>query len=203
MIYALPAAPPSDGFPDKLTAAGTLAAAGVALVVAIWSIWWAHHERKRSERREQRAEAYSVQVVLAKESVQEDDEPVNDYGDPVGTKMRLVGLVLNRGAYTISGLDGGFVLSNRSEIRPERTEWLSGFDGLPEGRRRGLRGMPAGGSRASCLAPWDGGLRFESAVMEAADAEGALPVTRWADKWGDRWEHQNGATDRAKKTPKR
>jgi hypothetical protein len=181
--------PSPDGPAEWLTAIGTLAAAAIALTVAIWS-WW--RERKLAKKREQSTEAYSVQVVLTAQSVQlpEGEEETNGYGDPIGTKVRLVSVVVSHGAYTITDLGGAFELGDATRIESSKTEWLSGYRELPDLLREGLFDAFAHNSRVSRLAPWDTGIRILSEPMEPERAESASPVVWWTDRWGTRWEYR-------------
>lgn len=72
--------------------------------------------RGLARKREQLVEAHKVRVVLAERSVTLPDcqEPVNQFGDAVGTTCGLVAVVVNRGAYTITNLECMFSLAGRS-----------------------------------------------------------------------------------------
>jgi hypothetical protein len=185
-----------DGPAEWLTAVGTLAVAAAAVWVALWS---ENRARKRLEdercvarKREQLAEAYRVQVVLAEKQA----APPADYAEhargPSG--LSLVAIVVNHGAHTITGVKGEFHLSSGTDslIFPAKTEWLSGFADLPNRLRAGVDGPPDFNLSLDRLHPWGAGIRFESDTMNAEQAFGAFPVISWADQWTTRWEYRQG-----------
>lgn len=42
------------------------------------------------------------------------------------------------------------------------------------------------------LAPWDGGIRFESDYVAEKFLKNPYPLGRWTDRCGTRWEHRRG-----------
>ena len=196
MLDAALALQVSGSIADWMTAVGTCAAAFVALGVALWSWRRVGDEQKRSTEREQLAEAYQVQVLLAEESVTlpTGTEPVNEFGDPVGIMRCLVAIIVNRGAYTITDVECTFRLASRSEtlVHPCRTEWLSGFAGLPERLRSGSLREPDFNPGRGRLAPWDTGLLFESDPMPGEQLHDSIPIVRWKDRWMISWEYRPG-----------
>jgi len=99
-----------DGPAEWLTAAGTLAVAVAAVGVA----WWSdrrtgrqiaeerqfgraqlEEERKLSREREQLAEAYRVQVILAEKVTGPPQDPA--YGQQDSSEVSLVAIVVNHG----------------------------------------------------------------------------------------------------------
>ena len=150
-------------------------------------------ERLRAERdvaqwREQLAEAYAVQVVLAGGST-------GDLGKRDRAPHRLAVIVVNRGRYTITNVEAQLRLGgsgNPSLVGFDSEQRLPGGDDLPPDLLGGLSVRLRAGVRADRLTPWDRGLRFDAAPVSAEDLQGAYPVVRWTDRWGGRWEHRLG-----------
>jgi len=98
-------------------------------------------ERRLALEREQRVEAYRVQVVLAQTRV--GGAPDRE-GDPDGSLRRLAAMVANHGNYTITSVAAHFVFSERvGPVEPQRSEYLSGFADLPRDLRGDWGASPA------------------------------------------------------------
>jgi hypothetical protein len=203
-----------DGPAAWWTAAGTFFLGFAAVGVAWWSDRRAgvrvaaeraagtvrlEEERGLAREREQLAEAHKVQVVLAELPVMlpDGEEPVDYYGSPIGTTRSLVAVVVNRGSYTITGVECRFRLSTGEDpVAPDRTEWLSGLADLPERLRAGPLFPPDFNPCQDRLASWDTGIRFVSEPMPRDQAHGAYPVARWADRHGTWWEYRQGVVSK-------
>lgn len=149
-------------------------------------------ERRLAQEREQLAQAYLVQVVLAEHAPPrlrslESTQPRSDV-------TQLAVMVVNRGSFTITRVDMQFCLGNIL-VQPRGYERMSGFNRVDDKLRAGyapaaerpLRGV---------LTPFDAGIRFESGDMHERDLASPYPVVRWNDHWGTRWEHKRGVVRR-------
>ncbi len=182
---------------DIMTAVGTVAVAVAAVWVALWTdrrSWrQLRDERRVAVEREQRTEAYSVQVVPAYMSA---DGPADRSGDPDGPVWRLAVMVVNHGYYTITGVEAQFSLDGRgSLIQPQRSEYVSGFAELPKALRGDWAGSPAYAMQ-DVLTPRGTGIRFESPAVPVSVLANPYPLVRWTDRWGARWEHRRGEVRR-------
>jgi len=193
MVMAAAAGGPS--WTDIMTAFGTVGAVVAAVGIALWSGWRARaqlaEERQVALEREQRAEAYRVQVISAYTRVG------GRSGDPVASVRRLAAMVVNHGNYTITDVEAVFVFNGRSgPARPQRSVYVPGINDLPPEMRANWAASE-GYAMESILTPRGTGIRFESEVVPERDLENPYPVVRWADWWGTRWEHRRGVVRRA------
>jgi hypothetical protein len=146
-------------------------------------------ERRLALDREQRTEAYRVQVVPAYKSV---GGAPDGYGDPGGSVRRLAAMVVNHGNYTITRVRAHFVFSERTgPVEPQRSEYLPGFADLPRALRGEWAASPAYAMQ-DVLTPRGTAIRFESAPVPDRALEDPYPVVCWTDRWGTRWEHMRG-----------
>lgn len=122
----------ASGGPDwvsVMTAFGTVAAAVAAVSIALWSDRRSRaligEERRLTLEREQFAEAYAAQVALG----ERDAGPVDDvYEEPVDESVkRLAVMVVNRGSFTITGIEARFSYDGKSLASHARYRRLSGF----------------------------------------------------------------------------
>jgi len=190
------AAAGGPSWPDIMTAFGTVAAALAAVGIAIWSHGDTSRriadERRVARDRDQLAEAYRVQVVLGEHSP--GGEP-NQYGDLDGSVKRLAVMVVNRGSYTITGIEAVFSYDGQRLENPTGYRRLSGFGNV---RERLRHGWSPSSERAmhGVLAPWDAGIRFESDEVNVQILKSPYPLVRWTDRWGAQWEHRRGEVRR-------
>jgi hypothetical protein len=189
----------ASGGPDWasiVTAFGTLAAATAAVWIALWSDWHTGRriraEHQITREREQLTEAYGVQVVLGERST---DGEADAYGDPDGSVRRLAVMVVNRGSFTITGIEAQFSYDGKSLVSHARYRRLSGFgqvrellhkDWIPSSER----------AMYEILTPLDAGIRFESDEVHMQNLKNPYPLVRWTDRWGTRWEHRLGQVRR-------
>jgi hypothetical protein len=138
--------------------------------------------RQPARDQEQLTEAQAVQVVVWDMAAAQPD-PVA--GEPEEQVRCLVGFVVNRGKFTITGVEARFRCAG-SQAGPGTGQrvpgWLSA-DPL---------GPPDDELPAARLAPWDAGLRFVSDPVGEQHLAGAYVIARWTDWRGTRWEHRHG-----------
>lgn len=180
------------GWTDVVTALGTAGAAIGAVIIAWYSGRQAHkrieEDRERSRRREQFAEAYAVQVVQGERPAV--GQPVSD-----PSVLVLVGIVVNRGAYSITDVEVRFCLDGESLLPAIANERLWSFRDLPEGlykvgdkaEERAMKGV---------LTPWDAGMRSESAEVDRRRLKAHYALVRWTDQWDQGWEHKLGKIEK-------
>jgi hypothetical protein len=183
------------GWTDVVTALGTAGAAIGAVSIAWWSGWQANRrideERERARRREQFTEAYAVRVVQG-----ERPAPGQAVSDP--SVLVLVAVVVNRGSYTITGVEVRFSLDGRIVVPAVRNERVWSFKGLPEGlykrgdisEERAMEGV---------LPPWDAGMRSESEEVPVQRLKAHHALVRWTDEWDQQWEHRLGKVRKVRK----
>jgi hypothetical protein len=152
-------------------------------------------EHKRSDRqlkeeralelhREQFAEANAVQVLYAA------DVPTSldvrtialDVSRVTGGGQDSVLVMVNHGRYTITGIDALWVFRGGRTKKFAEWERLSRMGDLDPRLLAGVEVL----TDVHQLSPWDLGLRINSGPM--AD----MPIVRWTDRWGTRWEHRRG-----------
>jgi hypothetical protein len=199
------------------TAAGTFAAAAAAVWVALWTDRRAtrrireerehskhllaeeqarsraeiNEERRVAQEREQFTEAYTVHVVLGEMTVAEGGE----HGGPGEPVKRLAVMVVNHGAFTITGLEAQFCYDGVKLGFPERSKRLTGFGNVRERLREGWN-PSAEHALDGVLTPRDAGVRFESYMVPARELGSPYPLVRWIDRWGTKWEHRRGEVRR-------
>jgi hypothetical protein len=164
---------------DAWTAVGTIALAGITLITLLVTIVISlrsdaklRRERKEAQAGEWLAEAYAVQVI--------------------GTEKTLI---VNRGKYTITGVEGRLKLRDAKLVEFQaRSRFLNATG--PEVLIQGIPTVITGMSEindSDILAPWDAGLLL---LVDPATAQisvaGSHPVIRWTDRWGNRWQHEKG-----------
>jgi hypothetical protein len=180
------------GWTDVVTALGTAGAAIGAVGIAGWSGRQANRrineERERSRRREQFTEAYAVQVVQGERAA-----PGQPVSDP--SALVLVAIVVNRGSYTITGVEVRFNLDGEHVAPAVRNERMWSFKGLPEGLYKG-GDKTEERAMEGVLPPWDAGMRSESAEMPVQRLKAHNALVRWTDEWGQRWEHRLGKVEK-------
>lgn len=180
------------GWTDIVTALGTAGAAIGAVGIAGWSGRLANRrineERDRSHGREQLTEAYAVQVVQGERAA-----PGQPASDP--SVLVLVAIVVNRGSYTITGVEVRFRLDNENVVPAARNERVWSFKDVPEGlykagdkaEERAMEGV---------LPPWDAGMRSESAEVPVQRLKAHHALVRWTDEWGQCWEQRLGRVEK-------
>jgi hypothetical protein len=104
------------------------------------------------------------------------------------TKKAAIATIVNGGDYTITHLVVRFSVSGRLSD-PKRAVHVSAAE--ISGRREHTDALGDIGT----LTPGRG-LRVTSTLVEAADAEAAIPVVRWTDRWRQRWEYRQGVPRR-------
>jgi hypothetical protein len=205
---------------DIMTGFGTVGAVIAAVGIALWAEWRSGKrlkaEQERSDRliaeerehgraqvdeerritreREQLAEAYQVQVVLAQRPTGGPDQD----SQPDDSIRRLAVMVVNRGPYTITGIEVRFSYDGRSLVGHHAYKHLWGYAKIPEGLLP--PGWQASDEHAGygVLTPWDGGLRFETDTVHVKFLSRPYPLVRWTDRWGTRWEHRRGEVRQAR-----
>jgi hypothetical protein len=155
-------------------------------------------ERRIARDREQLAQAYAVQVVLAQANGK--STGVTSHGDlaPSETKQLAV-MIVNRGLYTITRVEAQFCLGN-AMIPHHRFQRMASLDTVPAALRAHLplvSYQPAPEiSLHGVLTPFDTGIRFETDQIHERHLVSPYPVVRWTDQWGTRWEHKRGVVHR-------
>jgi hypothetical protein len=144
-------------------------------------------ERRLSLEREQLAQAYAVQVLLA----QLPHPNVADAatGEALATRQLLAGIV-NRSAYTVTRIEVRFCLGGSTMVSHREVSQLPS-PSTPEALRTGPWPCPDPAMRG-ILTPFDGGLQFETEAIPERDLADPYALARWTDHWGTRWEHERG-----------
>lgn len=153
-------------------------------------------EQWRITEREQYTEAYAVQVTIGELGTE--SGPPNDYGDPgEDSAKRFAALVVNRGQYAITRVSAQFFTGgDKNHIYPTVAVRVpANFDSLPRELRENFRPLRDKRTHGDTLAPWDAGMRFESASVEIAQLAGPYFVIHWTDRWGTIWEHKLGVVE--------
>jgi hypothetical protein len=130
-------------------------------------------ERRVVREREQLAEAYAVHVVLGETSVAEGGE----HGGPDGPVKRLAVIVVNHGAFTITGLEAQSCYDGVKLGFPEGSKRLTGFGDVRELLRRDWN-PSAEHALDGVLTPRDAGVRFESYLVPERELGNPIP---WCD----------------------
>ena len=172
---------------DIMTAFGTVGAVIAAVGIALWSNRHARKVREEEREREQLAEAYAVQVVLGERAAAERGE----YDEPDDSVMRLAVIVVNRGSFTITGVEVVLSYDDQNWMPPVNFTRLSAFEDVEERLRAGWRPSPEG-AMYGVLTPKDPGIRFETSDVRVEMLVNPYPLVRWTDRWGTRWEHRRG-----------
>lgn len=144
-------------------------------------------ERWLSLEREQLAQAYAVQVLLA----QLPHPNVTDAatGETLATRQLLAGIV-NRSAYTVTRIEVRFCLGTSTMVSHREIAQLPS-PSTPEALQTGPWPCPDPAIRG-ILTPFDGGLQFETEAIPERDLAGPCALARWTDHRGTRWEHKRG-----------
>ena len=194
------------------TAIGTVAVAVVAVGVALYAQWRsdkrlrAEHERSdrmlaeeralsaaslREERqlfqdRDQFAEAYAVQVVLARRAGQSKEA------------NRLVAKVDNHGNQTITRVEARFSPDGMNVITHRRQIRLPGHTNLPDQLKLEPPFEKAAevATHGHWLTPWDTGMSIETDDIGVQRLRDPRVIVRWTDRWGTRWEHRRGVVQK-------
>jgi hypothetical protein len=196
-----------------MTAIGTVAVAVVAVAVALFAEWRADkrvaaerahsaaqlreerehstaqlaEERRIAAEREQYAEAYMVRVLPGERDAGPPTDGIYEQAD--ASLKRLGAIVINGGAYTITGIEARLRLANGTVVPFGGSERVTGTGGLDGRLTDGMTGLLEALTYSDRLAPWDVGLRFYSDPRPIA---AWYPIVRWTDRWGTRWEHRRG-----------
>jgi len=198
-----------------MTAFGTLAVA----IAAVWVAWWSNRQARRhlaeereaagkrlreeitagderlrrdhqaAQEREQVAEAYAVQVTPAAMTPEAfGSRTIRDPDVPIECPVVVV---VNRGHYTITGLQAQLWTGGNARTGYDRTEYFSSRWNVPSQITQLLSwnrmDMPAG-----VLAPADAGMRYSHDALAVSSLHGCYPAVRWRDHWGTCWEHKQG-----------
>ena len=152
-------------------------------------------EQWRITEREQYSEAYAVQVTVGELNTA--SEPPDQFGDPGSdAAKRLAALVVNRGRYGITRVSAQFSPDGKSLTSPSRSVRIpASFDSLPRELRGEFGSLRDKRGHGDTLAPWDAGMRFESANTGVRHLAGPYFVVRWVDRWGTNWEHKQGVVE--------
>jgi hypothetical protein len=148
-------------------------------------------ERRLALEREQLAQAYAVQVLLAQLPGKDVTDAVT--ADRLATRQLLAGVV-NRSAYTVTRIEVRFCLGTSTMVSHREVLQLPS-PSTPEALRTGPWPCPYPAMRG-ILTPFDGGLQFETEYMPERDLAEPYALARWTDHWGTRWEHERGVVRR-------
>jgi hypothetical protein len=144
-------------------------------------------ERRLALEREQLAQAYAVQVLLAQLPGKDVTDAVT--ADRLATRQLLAGVV-NRSAYTVTRIEVRFCLGTSTMVSHREVLQLPS-PSTPEALRTGPWPCPDPAMRG-ILTPFDGGLQFETEYMPERDLAEPYALARWTDHWDTRWEHKRG-----------
>lgn len=144
-------------------------------------------ERRIAQEREQYAEAYRVRVLQGERDAGPPTDPT--YEEPDASLKRLGAIIINGGAYTVTGVEARLRFADRTVVPFGGSERVTGALGLDPRLSDGMTGLLEALSHGDRLAPWDVGLRFYSDPKPIAVW---YPIIRWTDRWGIRWEHRLG-----------
>lgn len=179
---------------DILTAIGTVGAVIVAVGIALLGEWRSgkriKEERRLTREREQLAEAYAVQVATGEQAVGRGGPVARGEGVQAEVK-RLAVTVVNRGSFTITGVDAQLCLGGNSMQPYHRHTRVTGFEQVPDILRAGFYPSPERPLRG-VLTPFDTGIRFETDQIHEDHLVMPYPVVRWMDHWGTFWESKRG-----------
>jgi hypothetical protein len=187
-------ATPGPDWSARWTAIGTVALAAVTVIAIATTIVITIQDRRRADVREQYAEAYKVRVVQAERDAGPPTDPV--YEQASGSSKRLGAVIINEGAYTITGIEARLRLADCTVQEFAGSERVTGTTDLDPRLSDGMEGQLEAVTHGDRLAPWDIGLRFYS---ERRPIAVWYPIVRWTDRWGKRWEHRLGDVRRVKK----
>jgi len=185
--FALGVPAASPDWTARWTAIGTVALALVTVAAIITTIVITVQDRRRVDKREQYAEAYMVRVLQGERDAGPPTDEIYDEAD--AALKRLGAIVINGGAYTITGIEARLRLADCTVVPFGRSERVTGTRGLDDRLKDGMTGLLEALTHGDRLAPWDVGLRFYSAPRPIA---AWYPIVRWTDRWGTRWEHRRG-----------
>jgi hypothetical protein len=143
-------------------------------------------ERRIAREREQLAQAYAVQVLLAQLPGHLVDDTAT--GKPLPATQLLLGIV-NRSAYTIIRIETQFCLGRRMIPYLDISQLPS--SNTPDALRTGPFPSPDPAMQR-ILTRFDGGLQFETDAILDRDLSAPYAMVRWTDHWGTRWEHRQG-----------
>lgn len=156
---------------DALTAIGTLALAIVTAAAVIVTLVLTYQDRGRAERRIREERDHDRQL-------EQDQQASNLYVTRAvvrpritTTKRTAIATIVNGGDYTITHLVVRFSISGHLS-EPKRSEHVSSAE------ISGLIARTDALGDTGTLTPGRG-IRATSALVEAADAEAAIPVVRW------------------------
>lgn len=151
-------------------------------------------ERTHTRRHEQFTAAYSVQVVQG-----ERPSPGQSVQDP--SALVLVAVVINRGPYTITGVEVQFCLDGGTPRPAANCERVSNFARLPDELRK-PGDVSEERAMKDVLTPWDAGMRAESDEVPVQELRGHYAAVSWTDQWGQRWQHGPGTVQRIRLGPR-
>jgi hypothetical protein len=147
-------------------------------------------ERQHTQDREQRIEAYAVQVFNGMTSVNE----VHGQSDPDDPSACPLAVVVNGGHYTISDIGARF-FTRSATYKVFKIFHASAFYKLPKILLAGEEGKSESQEwpgESTVLTPSDPGLRIIGLARHVRELIDSYPVVRWTDRWGTRWEHKQG-----------
>jgi hypothetical protein len=175
---------------DELTAIGTLALAAVTAAAVIVTLVITYQDRRRADRRI--SEERDHDRHLAQDQQASDVYVTRTVIRPQATtsKQSAIATIVNGGDYTITQLVARFSIAGHLSD-PKRVAYV------PAAEVSALVGNTDTRGYTEVLTPGTG-LRVASALVEAADAEEAIPVVRWTDRWEQRWEYREGIARRIK-----
>jgi hypothetical protein len=151
-------------------------------------------ERDAAREREQLAEAYAVQVVVAEKPA---GRATRNVQRPVSSSAKtLAVMVVNRGQYAITEIEARISGNGESLLGTAKEERFGGYDNLPSRLKDTYAKLGNPIALGNVLGPHgaDIGMRFETGVIpeHGIASPGPYAVVRWRDRWGQRWEHKQG-----------
>jgi hypothetical protein len=175
---------------DALTAIGTLALAIVTAAAVIVTLVLTYQDRGRAERRSREERAHDRQLEQDYQASELYVTRAVARARITTTKRTAMATIVNGGDCTITHLVIRFSVSGHLSD-PMRAVHVSAAE------LSGCRAPADALGDTGTLTPGRG-LRVTSALVEAADAEAAVPVVRWNDRWVQRWEYRQGVPRRIK-----
>ena len=145
-------------------------------------------EHQSAQEALQLEEAYAVRVSTGWQDGLITDPHIN--AEPDDVLQSLVVVVINGGRFTVTDVDARLFRLDNSQTSPAKTERIAETPPVADQSQwidGPLRDL---GNRT--LAPWSGGLRFIGSATVDHQLDGAYPLVRWTDRWGQRWEHSKG-----------
>jgi hypothetical protein len=145
-------------------------------------------ERQLAREQEQLSEAWSVQVLGVRIPPGE-----NVISTPENPSERPVAIAVNRGRFTITGVDACFSDGTATFAREDH-QYYPDAGNLPPQFHHDVTGV-IGEAYFGVLTPgW--GMRLIGGAMLTRNLRSVFPIVRWTDRWGARWEHKHGEVRR-------